>query len=517
MSRISIIVALVLSVGVAADVAIGMPAAGEPGASRGRSGSLLASSMLADPNTERIDHEVGELWLTVTNWGFFGSEYDLNWNSCIFPAYSNTCYLFWGGLWLGSINEQGDTLVSTGCEGWAGPHYELYPGPLDGIDDYKDEMAERSIRPTSPHYDTAAISEQDFVAYYNDTGTAATWPAYVGPDHEPLGLEITQRSYAWSYSYSQDFVIFDFWLKNIGGDTLRALYMGLYLDADCGHFGEYWDKAQDDVTGFRRWRDLSDTLWPDGTTFYSQLNPGGIDVSGQGKTESPAEVINVAWIADASGFSRPDNWPTPDVTGTRVLRTPNPNLTTSYNWWYSNQNADEDWGPADLTNPHDVVGTPETDQQKYIILSNGYFDPDQLDPVNGDFAVEKDTRYVLSFGPVYPEGRDPEDPSQWYFAPGDSVPITLAYIGGEGFHRDAVIPNGPADYEGHYDFGDLAVNASWAYTVYDNPGVDTDGDEYFGDYAVDAFGDTTWLTGDGVPDFRGPDPPPAPAIAVLPG
>ncbi|KPJ52638.1 hypothetical protein AMJ39_07415, partial [candidate division TA06 bacterium DG_24] len=401
MSRISMIVALVLSVGVAADVAIGMPAAGEPGASRGRSGSLLASSMLADPNTERIDHEVGELWLTVTNWGFFGSEYDLNWNSCIFPAYSNTCYLFWGGLWLGSINEQGDTLVSTGCEGWAGPHYELYPGPLDGIDDYKDEMAERSIRPTSPHYDTAAISEQDFVAYYNDTGTAATWPAYVGPDHEPLGLEITQRSYAWSYSYSQDFVIFDFWLKNIGGDTLRALYMGLYLDADCGHFGEYWDKAQDDVTGFRRWRDLSDTLWPDGTTFYSQLNPqlnpGGIDVSGQGKTESPAEVINVAWIADASGFSRPDNWPTPDVTGTRVLRTPNPNLTTSYNWWYSNINADEDWGPSDPTNPNDVVGTPDTDQQKYVILSNGYFDPDQLDPVNGDFATYKDTRYVLSF------------------------------------------------------------------------------------------------------------------------
>ncbi|KPK67371.1 hypothetical protein AMJ82_10745, partial [candidate division TA06 bacterium SM23_40] len=270
------------------------------------------SSMLQDPNTLRIDHDVGELWLTVTNWGFFGSENNFNYSSCIFPAYSNTKYLFWGGLWIGSINEAGDTLVSTGCEGWAGPHYEFYPGPLDGIDDWKDVISERSIRLTSPHYDTAAISEQDFIAYYSDTGTAATWPAYVGPDHEPLGLEITQRSYAWSYSYSRDFIIFDFWLKNIGGDTLRALYMGLYLDADCGHFGDEWTYplAQDDVTGFRRWRDLSDTLWPDGTTFYSQLNPGGIDVGGEGKTQSPAEMINVAWIADASGFSNPDNWPT---------------------------------------------------------------------------------------------------------------------------------------------------------------------------------------------------------------
>ena len=472
------------------------------------------------PNTERRDHDVGELWLTITNWGFFGTEYDLNFSGCTFPAYSNTCYLFWGGLWVGAINEEGDTLVSTGCEGWAGPHYEFYPGPLDGIDDHKDVITERSTRESSPYYSPLAVSEQDFIAFYSDTATSATWPAFIGPDHEPLGIEVTQRSFAWSYSHARDFIIFDLSLKNVGEDTLRDIYVGLFLDADCGHCGEYWDKAWDDVTGFRRWRDPGDTLWPEGTTYYSWFYPDGIDVGGTAKVQSPADRIDVAWAADANGFSAPDGWPTPGVFGTRLIQTPNPNVRIAYNWWYYPPNGwapPEVCAPTDPENPDDVLGEPDTDELKYILLTNGYIDPDQLDPVNGLCAAPADARYVLSCGPVFPPWRDPNDPTQWYCATGDSIPIYLAYVAGEAFHVDAAIPNGPTDYEGHYDFSDLAVNASWAYTVYDNPGLDTDQDGYRGDYVVSAFGDTAWLTGDRVPDFLAPGPPPAPSVTVVPG
>ncbi|MDH4035528.1 MAG: hypothetical protein OEV80_17170, partial [candidate division Zixibacteria bacterium] len=81
----------------------------------------------------------------------------------------------------------------------------------------------------------------------------------------------------------------------------------------------------------------------------------------------------------------------------------------------------------------------------------------------------------------------------------------------------------------------------WASWVYDNPGIDTDDDGYFGKYRVCCTDsiiqtvdttidgqdttltiieytacDTLFYEGDGVPDFRGAGPPPAPDIAVAP-
>jgi hypothetical protein len=65
----------------------------------------------------------------------------------------------------------------------------------------------------------------------------------------------------------------------------------------------------------------------------------------------------------------------------------------------------------------------------------------------------------------------------------------------------------------------------WARWIYDNPGVDTDGDGYFGEFRVCVYdsiqtdsgwivtaADTQWYRGDGVPDWRGAAPPPAPYL-----
>ena len=50
--------------------------------------------------------------------------------------------------------------------------------------------------------------------------------------------------------------------------------------------------------------------------------------------------------------------------------------------------------------------------------------------------------------------------------------------------------------------------------MFDNTGYDTDGDGYAGD---DLDGDGIIDTGDGVPDFRGPPPPPAPPLTATAG
>ncbi len=179
--------------------------------------------------------------------------------------------------------------------------------------------------------------------------------------------------------------------------------------------------------------------------------------------------------------------------------------------------ATKDWGPNISSDPSDVEGTPDGDVNKYKILSNAYFDPDQVGErgVNEDpdhsfpAGVDSinDTRYLLSFGP-------------YDINPGDTLSLIIAYIAGEDF----VI-----EY-GNYDFTDISLNASWAYRIYDNPGFDTPlagdtiGDGYKGEYVLyDTTGppfddaDTVWLTGDGIPDFVGPPPPPIPNIQVIPG
>ncbi len=491
----------------------------------------------AKPKTQMKTHKVGNMWLTMTNYGFFGNDEDWTFPSCEFPARSGTEYLFWGGLWLGAMRPKPgqpgktDTLVSTGVEGWAGWQYELWPGTTDA-----DTIIERSTRPGSPFYADStspygrAVSEQDFIAACTDTYTN---PAYVGPDHKPLGIKVTQKSYDWSYSYAQDFILIDYEIINIGRDTLRNLYMGLYVDADVGASGAAnRNKSVDDICGFRRWRSTaisSDTLWPsppeaDSVVFFRQGLPPE-HVEGRPKTQAPSEQINVSWISDYDGLSDPNSWPTPGVTGTRVLRTPNPRLKYSFQWWYSSEDPTKDWGPHDPGNPLDPPGTPNTDAEKYRMMSLSKwdpaysFDPEQLDPQNAPHDVPNDTRYLLSVGPVYPGWRDPtgQDTSRQYLAPGDTVPITLGYCGGQRFIK--TLGQGGWPYDPYYDFSALALNASWAYRVYDNPGIDTDGDGNRGTYALvytAGRADTTWLEGDGIPDFRGPPPPYPPNIKTIP-
>jgi hypothetical protein len=172
------------------------------------------------------------------------------------------------------------------------------------------------------------------------------------------------------------------------------------------------------------------------------------------------------------------------------------------------------------------LGSPDGDRNKYYIMSNGEIDYNQLETAvshtgegwlpppkdAADFADGYDARYLLSFGP-------------FNLDPGDTLPITMAYVAGENFHQggwdfkkywDA---NNPLLYESKLSYASLGYNAKWAKWIFDNPGVDTDGDGDSG--KVRCYFDTQtndticrFYEGDGVPDFRGAAPPPAPKISA---
>jgi len=477
-------------------------------------------------------HNRGNIQLAIANngtFGTFGQSIPDPFSgeiipSCEYPRNTDNVYLWVGAFWIGAVVGH-DTLVSCGSEDFYETS-EFWPEEpeLGG------EFAYSSIDKDSKLYnpDRRAYSEEDIVCEYYDTTTNVS---RVGQDptdrrpHIPLGIKVTQRSMAWSYDYADDFILFDYKVQNISHERLRKVYMGIWVDGDAFHITRYgaigWT---DDIVGF-----YPEHPAPEGCGFM--------------------DTINIAYHADNDGDPVPEDAPTDwdfasarSIVGTRVVRTPSDSLEYSFNWWIIDySDAARDFGPrrqGTLGNPLRLfdgrLGTPAGDRAKYYVMSNPEFDYDLFwtavdHSVEGwlpppaqaeDFARGWDCRYLLSFGPFDIE-------------PGQSLPVTFAWVGGEEFHvfpTDFIHnwdPKAPQNYYNTLNFENLARNARWASWVYDNPGVDTDGDGYRGKFRIcpeDTAGsdgdpleiDSLWYEGDGVPDFRGAGPPPSPRMNVTP-
>jgi len=112
-------------------------------------------------------------------------------------------------------------------------------------------MVFRSTVADEPELREGAVSEQDFIAVYTDTFIRQSRDYFQNRRHRPLGLEVTQKSYAWSYPFAEDFVLFDLQIENIGSKRLEDVYIGIYLIAYPGLVGApEVDSAFGDVCGF---------------------------------------------------------------------------------------------------------------------------------------------------------------------------------------------------------------------------------------------------------------------------
>ncbi len=490
------------------------------------------NSRLISPKTQAFDspnwcievHKINNMLLAVSNGGTFGigfansqidPETGLPAPSCEFPANSDITYLYVAAFWAGAVVGR-DTLVSVGAEGYFYDINEFWPQPGE-----EGAIIRRSNMKTSLDYSPDAVSEQDFICSYTDTFTD---PALTTIDridnrpHIPLGLEVKQRTYAWSYDYAEDFIIFDYTIRNINIFPLKDIYFGIYVDADVYHESQQGGTAwNDDICGYLH--------------SVPSSNPPGFE-----------DTVRIAWTADNDGDPSEVGGPpvfkhtsARALTGTAVLRTPNPDLKYSFNWWITHGNPTLDWGPRMAGTEEKPfrdfgtgMGSPTGDKNKYYILSSNEFDYNQLESAVShtsegfmapprdaeDFADGFDARYLFSFGP-------------FDLQPDDTLPITLAYVAGDWFHKE---PDDfikfwdayqPRLYQNRLSFADLGINAMWAQWIFDNPGVDTDGDGDSGKvrWVIDSTNmDSTgfFYAGDGVPDFRGASPPPPPEVRVLP-
>jgi len=367
------------------------------------------------PNTQLVVHRAPNVNLSVTNYGFLGSQggdiedfegiFDPA-PGAMFPAGSDLDYLFQGAIWIGAeidtVDQNGnpvlDTLVSIGNDGWWGDIFELYPEEYPGGAIWRDQV----------------IADEEIYAEYYDTCTAP----FVVPDpndqrpHIPLGLKITQHTKAWSSPDFNEFIILDYIIENIGSRYLHNTWVGIYYDGDVWHYSQGGQQgAQDDICG------------------YVQHGDYGI-----------------GWIADNDGEPADtvfDDLSPTGVLGLTLLGSSAPGLETNFNWWISNVNVAYDWGPQLVANypgpfPGGGNGTPGGDKAKYFVMSNGEHDYGQMwcnlttwenngwiprSPQAADLADGYDTRFLISFGPFDLQS-------------GQIETLTVAYIGGKEFHTD---------------------------------------------------------------------------------
>ncbi len=315
---------------------------------------------------------VGKIALTVTNFGMFGNGfrvYDPNTGeplpSMEYPRGTGNEHLYRAGLWVGAIDPQtGLPHVTTGVSDATSASAGIQGFEFSPTESIGDTVVERSILLTSPYYSSDAISEQDFLATYYDYLTSV-------PEHTPLHIRVVQRTYAWSYSYADDFVIAEFVVYNDNTEAeLSDVYLGIYAELVSAS-REFWGEDRFNTSQMFQFKRL---FYDDSLRMIYEHNSG---------VDTIATQYGGVKILGVKGNGIPDT------------------LNFNFHWWT--------W--------RDMVGSV-SDDIRYQIMSEDTIYPD----VDEDYVMEHgypDPISLLSVGPIP------------HLFPGDSITFTVAFVCGE--------------------------------------------------------------------------------------
>ncbi len=476
-------------------------------------GHQLPKASARFPNYNSRIHTNGYLWATITNNGIFGNWFNQQLPSerktapsFYYPTYSRVQHGYYAGLWIGGVLGD-DTLVSTTVDeiGQTEFNPDFYP-----FGDFET----RSNIPNSPFFDRKATGEIEYHATYTDTfedNPFVPYNSYDNRSHKPLYLEVMQSSYSWSHRYARDFVIVNYRIANIGTDTIKSAWVGIYYAGCVHHRGEMPYPMPDDVEGF----------------IYSR--PHEFEELGE-------ELLRTAWIVDKDGWSQTFGWDfvrTPHAFGIAPLKVPEGAVNFNFNWWNGARGPTYNWGPRREQTPgyplrmfYGGLGMPLSDKNRYYLMSkpevdyggfesamdhtdDGWLPPPRSATRN---ITSQQPNIVLSFGPFdLPKG-EVENFAVVFAVGEDAHTDPMAY-------RELFDARNPQPYLDYLNLDDLVTNVRWAKVIYDNPGVDTDQDgdsgRAFIHYdPVTRESTRVFYEGDGVPDYRGATPPPPPEVRI---
>jgi hypothetical protein len=406
------------------------------------------------PNIFR--HNVGLLDLMITNVGVIGNpglvdQFAARWRGGE--------YLYAAALWIGAIASDNLPYVSTGAyefelrpsldpvdtiypsyEGAAGgnrPGFSISgdddndgkvdEDPLNGKDDDGDGKIDE---------DYSAISQQMFACEYWDYTDEAK-NQY--PNHRPLHVKVHQESYAWSSSGMNEFVGFDFRIKNDGFELLRRVYIGFFVDSDVGprdHAGYYLDD--------RGAYSSIDTTFTDVSINYSCPQRIGGDILNCAVQKLHMDICYMWDVPDNGQDAKGGDVPgyfggmflghTTDPSGERAPK--RVELKTAR--FFSGGNAYP-------------LGDPTNDTERYDLLQSG---AKQIRPT----GAPDDFRYCMSAGPFSE------------LAPGEELTFEVAFVIGAG--KDEMVKNAvnaQRIYNGKWRDVDHNPNTGVGYRTNDLP------------------------------------------------
>ncbi len=376
---------------------------------------------------------VGNLGLTITNFGILGNGWNLMEDGSIHPscqykqqteiAREQIEHFSYAGLWVGGI-VNGERRVSTaivdgvfesGSEG-----FELFANDPILIQSSISSTTQDSM---AQYYSPYAVSHQDMLVHFKDYGDDYSDNMGI-TNHIPLGIDIHLESYAWNYSYADAFVILNYTFKNLSQDTIKNIYAGIWADPSVANFN------------------YTDYYTPGGGfTWYDNLD--GFDET----TDLVGFNRDIAYQYDADGD---DGW-AESYIGISVLGSSIPMnyVSTNYSQWVWTNSSNSDY-PA--------YSMPIDDNERYEKMSTSV--PKGTGPEytsEGYPASENSWLFLVSAGPI---GAFPsQDTTLWNLPPGDSCSIAFTVVCGlwsDGFSGDS--PERRAK---------LHVNYDWAQKAYD--------------------------------------------------
>ena len=176
--------------------------------------------------------------INLTNYGFFGNNFNSSKASFVYPRGATVNgqahafeHMVRGGIWFGALARDAN-----------GAFYGVTTGTTDGNQGSAGNSATewtpigrsievRSTIPTNPGYNPNAVSEEDFIAQYDDR--VARTPAQNTEQNRPMGVQVTQESYSWSFADYTHSIIFHCTFKNTG-PVMQDAWLGFYAEFASG-------------------------------------------------------------------------------------------------------------------------------------------------------------------------------------------------------------------------------------------------------------------------------------------
>jgi len=190
-----------------------------------------------------VAHDVNDVFLRVTNRGSYGLR-RLNETSPPgnFPRGTANRYLFGAGLWIGGIgdvdaNGVPDTITTIGYNPQSTAENEYIEGVVgQNPNDPRFRVLDTTVASDQETFPGDPIAAQELFTVFDDRFSVGS----IARPSIPLGVEIRQRSFAFTEPGLDTAVVFQWDILNISGRiretgyTIREMWTGLVVDPDIG-------------------------------------------------------------------------------------------------------------------------------------------------------------------------------------------------------------------------------------------------------------------------------------------